>query len=282
VAVRRLLAAVLVPLAIVLPAVAAWSTWGYGQATDQGAFARAARDLADDAAVRAAVGDRIATVADDRLAGVGLPGQHARVQAVVDALGDTAAYRAALRALLVDAHGQFADRLAGDSDAPVTLDLAAPAAPVRERLAAAGLTPVAAALRDPGTVVIATGSQVRRARAGVEAAHLLRAVTLPASVLALVGVLLVARRRSTGLLLAALCLAGAVAVGALAWVIVRAALDDDVAVAVFDVLSRPLAWWAIGAGAAAAGLAAAGAVLAVTRRRAARPEWHPWSTLPRP
>jgi len=277
-----MLAALLVILAVVLPAVAAASTWAYGQATGSGAFAASARELADDAAVQAAVADRIAEVADARLARAGVPGQQARVRAVIDALRDSPTYRAALRALVQDARSQLTDRLPGGDPAPVRLDLAAAAAPVRERLAAAGLEPVAAALRDPGSIVLATRAEVRRAQRGVGIAHTLRAITLPAAVLALAAVTLVARRRSTGLLLAAGCLAGAIALGALAWIVVRRLLGDDVAVAVYDVLSRPLAWWAIGAGAAAAVLAAGGTALAAARRRAARPAWHPWSTLPRP
>jgi hypothetical protein len=282
---RRLLALLLIPLAVVLPAVAAWSAWAYAAATDADAFRPAARSLADDVAVQRAVADRLVDIADERLAASPVPGDpavvRARVRSIADELVRSAAYRAALREVLRTTHRQMAERLAGPSDSAVRLDTRPIATLLRDRLTAAGLGPIAAQIAAPRPITIVTRSDVRRGQAGADIARITRAVALPGGLLALVGVVLTARRRSTGLLRAALCVLAAIGLGAIAWGIAREIIGGSVAVAVFDAVSRPLRGWAVGGAVAAAVLAAAAAALEASRHRAQRSARHPWP-LPRP
>jgi hypothetical protein len=111
-------------------------------------------------------------------------------------------------------------------------------------------------------VTIADRRQVRRARQAADALRIIRAVSIPGAVLALIGVLLTARRPSSGLLRLAGCLAvsGLLLLGGR--LVVRDAIAGqgtagDVAVAVFDVLARPLRPWVVGGLAAAAALGVA-------------------------
>jgi hypothetical protein len=269
----------------VLPAVAALTTWAHAEATDTSRFADHAQELADDHAVQQAVTDELVAVADQRLAGVAVPGGpdalHARVRAIADQVVAAPAYRQALRTDLRSVHARLQARLTGDVHSPLLFDLVPVAAPLRDVLRAEGLPEVADAIGQPGEVVVATRAEVRHAHHGYEAVRAGRAIAIPGAVLALLGVIVTARRRRTGLLRAALCLVAAIGLGWIAAGIIRDALDDDVAVAVFDVLRRPLRWWAAGGAVLAAALTTGWAALAARGYRAQRAARHPWP-LPRP
>jgi hypothetical protein len=270
-AVRRTATAILVLLAAVLPAVAVASWWAYGQATDTSRFMKTAAPLATDAQVQRRVIDEL--VAAARVPG-GDAAIRARIQAVAARLDASPAYRQSWLAIQRTVHARLAARLNGGSDAPLTLDLGPVAAVLRSEVAAAGLPQVAATLRDPAPVTIADRRAIRRARRAADALRIIRAVSIPGAVLALIGALLTARRPSSGLLR----LGGCLAISALLLIGGRLVVQDAiaghgtagaVAVAVLNVLTRPLTPWVIGGLAAAVGLGALGAALAAAARRPA-------------
>ncbi|HEV7753870.1 MAG TPA: hypothetical protein VGO71_20120 [Baekduia sp.] len=274
---RRAATAILIVLAAVLPAVAVASWWGYAQATGTARFMETAAPLATDRAVQSAVVDQLVATADAHLGEVAavVPGgadvARTRIRAVADGLVATPAYRRAWQATLRAAHGRLAARLAGDVQAPLTLDLGRVAAVLRARVAAAGLPEVAQAIGDPAPVTVADRAQVRNARRAAAAVRIVRAFSLPAAILALVGVLLTAGSLPAGLLRVAGCLAVSTVLLLGGRAVAHALIDardttGGLATAVFDVLVRPLRTWIIGGAAAAAALAIAGAGLGAARR----------------
>jgi hypothetical protein len=279
--VRRAAAAVLAVLGAVLPAVAVTSWWAYGEATDTARFTKAARPLATDAAVQRAVADQLVATAETRLgaAGAAVPGVpaavRARLRAVARALVTSEAYRRSWLATQRAVHGRLAARLAGNVDAPLTLDLARVAAVLRARLAARGLPQVAQALESPPPVTLADRRQVRRAHDAAEAVRVIRAVSVPAAVLALVGVLLTAGALPAGLLRVAACIAASTVLLVAGRAVAHQAIANrdtsgGVAVAVYDVLSRPLRTWVVAGAGAAVLFGAAGAVAHAAGPGAAR------------
>jgi hypothetical protein len=274
---RRAATAVLIVLAAVLPAVAVASWWADGQATDTARFMQTAGPLATDRAVQSAVVDQLVATADARLGSVaavvpgGADAARARIRSVADGLVATPAYRSAWQATLRATHGRLAARLAGDVRAPLTLDFGRVAAVLRARVADGGLPDVARAIGDPAPVTIADRAQVRTARRAADAVWIVRAFSLPAAVLALVGVLLTAGSVSAGLLRVAGCLAVSTVLLFAGRAVTRGLVDardttGGVAAAVFDVLARPLAPWIVGGAIAAVALALAGAAVGAARR----------------
>jgi hypothetical protein len=276
--VRRIATALLVLLAAVLPAVAVVSWWAYGEATDTARFMRTAAPLATDHEVQRRVADELVAAADRRLGGVaavvpgGLDAARAQVRTIADGLAGSPAYRHAWFTIQRSAHARLATRLDGGTGTPLRLDLRTVADVLRAQVTAAGLPQVAAAIPDPAPVTIADRAQVRRARQAADAVRAVRAIAIPGAVLALLGVLLTAGRLSTGLRRVAGCLA----VSALLLVAGRYVARDaiagqgtagDVAVAVFDVLIRPLRPWVVGAGIAAVVAGLTGVVLGASERR---------------
>ncbi|QEC47960.1 hypothetical protein FSW04_10525 [Baekduia soli] len=274
---RRVAASVLILLACLLPALAVASSWAYGEATDTTRFMRTAGPLATDATVQREVAAALVAAAQPRLDAVAgaVPGGAAAVRTqlrtIASHLVASPAYREAWLAIQRTAHARLASRLSGDVRSPLVLDLGPVAAVLRAQVGSAGLPQVAAAIPDPAPVTIADREQVRRAHRAAEIVRLVRAVSIPGAVLALIGVVLTAGGLRRGLLRAAGCLAVAAVLLAAAWIGTRSALlaqggSGDVAAAVYDVLSRPLRpWIAVGAGAAAA-LAVAGLALGPRRR----------------
>jgi hypothetical protein len=276
--VRRIVTALLVLLAAILPAVAVVSWWAYGQATDTARFTRTAAPLATDHEVQRRVADELVAAADRRLGRVaadvpgGLEAARAQVRAIADRLAASPAYREAWLAVQRSAHARLATRLDGGTETPLRLELGPLADVLRQRVSAAGLPQVAAAIPDPAPVTIADRAEVRRARRAADAVRAVRAIAIPGAVLALLGVALTAGRLSTGLRRVAGCLA----VSALLLVAGRYVARDaiaghgtagDVAVAVFDVLIRPLRAWVIGAAVTAVVLGLTGVALGATERR---------------
>ena len=240
---RRSAATVFLILAALLPAAAVASWWAYGQATDTARFDRTARPLAANRTVQDAVVDQLVDA-------VPAPIQ-SQVRTLARRATETAAYRAAWRRIQRTAHSGLAARLTGDSDDELTLDLAPAASVLRARATAAGLGPVAAAIRDPTPVTIADPAQIAQARHATDAVKVIRAFSLPLAVLALLGVLLTAPGAGAALLRVAGCLAVSTLLLLAGWAITRSVLsgrgaEGHVAAAVFDVLVRPLRVWAIG------------------------------------
>lgn len=275
---RRTATAVVLLLAAVLPAVAVSSWWAYGQATDTARFVPTARPLATDRTVQRAVTRELVAAADAHLGALpvsgtdGIAAARARVRTLAEALVTTRAYRQSLLATLRTTHARLAARLDGDVDAPLRLDLGRVGAVLRTRVAAAGLPEVAAAIRDPDPVTVADRAQVRRAHEATGLVRIARAISIPGAVLALLAVLLTAPRLASGLLRAAGCLAVAtllLVAGRYGGreLISSSGASSDVAVAVYDVLSRPLRSWTISGAAAALAFALAGGVLSAARRR---------------
>lgn len=267
---RRTATAILVLLAAVLPAAAVASWWAYGEATDTTRFMATAAPLATDPGVQRRVIDELLAAARVPAADTTV---RTRIQAIAGQLDATPAYRQSWLAIQRTAHARLAARLNGGTDAALRVDLGPVAAVLRRQVAAAGLPQVAAAIADPAPVTIADRRQVRRARQAADALRIIRAVSIPGAVLALIGVLLTARRPSSGLLRLAGCLAvsGLLLLGGR--LVVRDAIAGqgtagDVAVAVFDVLARPLRPWVVGGLAGAAALGVAGTALAAARRPA--------------
>ena len=278
---RRAAAAVLAVLGAVLPALAVTSWWAYGEATETARFTRTAQPLATDPAVQRAVADELVATADARLraAAAAVPGGTAavqsRVRAAARALVTSQAYRRAWLATQRTVHARLASRLAGNVDAPLTLDLDRVAAVLRTRLAALGLPQVARALENPPPVTLADRRQVQRAHDAAETVRVIRAVSIPAAVLALVGVVLTAASLPAGLLRVAACLAVSTVLVVAGRAVARQQIANrdtsgGVAVAVYDVLSRPLRTWVIAGAGAAVLLGAAGAVAHGARAGAAR------------
>jgi hypothetical protein len=275
--VRRAAAAVLAVLGAVLPAVALTSWWAYGEATDTARFTHTAQPLATDPTVQRAVADQLVATADTRLRATGgdMSAVRSRMRAAARALVSSQAYRRSWLATQRNVHARLAARLAGDVRAPLTLDLDRVAAVLRVRLAALGLPQVAQALESPAPVTLADRRQVRRAHDAAEAVRVLRAVTIPAAVLALVGILLTAASLPAGLLRVAACLAISTVLLVVGRAVARQQIADrdtsgGVAVAVYDVLTRPLRTWMIAGAGAAVLLGAAGAVVHAPRAGAGR------------
>jgi hypothetical protein len=277
VTVRRTVAALFVLLAAVLPAVAVATSLAHREATDTERFMETAGPLATDATVQRAVADELVAAADARLATLPqpVPGSReavrARIRSIADAVVASEAYRASWRATQRDAHERLAARLTGASDAPLRLGLRRIAALLRARVADAGLPEVAAAIPDPQPVTLADRAEVRRAREATDAVRVARAIAIPGAVLALLGVLVTAPGLASGLRRAAACLAASALLLAAAWLVARGLVSarsssSDLALAVYDVLTRPLRAWVIG-GAVGAVALAAGAVAAAAARR---------------
>jgi hypothetical protein len=274
---RRAATVVLIVLAAVLPAVAVASWWAYGEATDTTRFMQTAAPLATDRAVQSAVVDELVATADARLGSVAalVPGgaetARARVRSVAESMIATPAYESAWQATLRAAHGRLAARLAGDVRAPLTLDLSRLAVVLRASVAAAGLPDVARAIGDPAPVTIADRAQVANARRAAAAVRIVRAFSLPAAILALVGALLTAGSVAAGLLRVAGCLAVSTVLLLAGRAVARSIIDardttGGLAGAVFDVLARPLAPWIVGGAVAAVAVGLTGAALAAARR----------------
>jgi hypothetical protein len=275
--VRRAVAAVLLVLAAVLPAVAVASWWAYGTATDTDRFMEAAQPLVTDRTVQRQVVDELVAAADARLAAPAgqIPGGTAAARAQVGAIAErlvaTRAYRQRWLATMRSTHARLAARLTGDYAAPLTLDLGPVAGVLRARVAAAGLRDVADAIPDPAPVVLLDRAEVRRAHDAANATRIVRAFSLPGAVVALLGVLLTAPGLASGLLRVGVCLAVSTVLLAVGWLVARDAIPvsataGDLGVAVYDVLTRPLRGWVIGGAIAAAVPAAAGGGLRYAQR----------------
>ena len=275
---RRTATALLVLLAAVLPAVAVSSWWIYGQATDTTTFMRTAGPLATDPTVQRVVVDDLVAAADARLRAspVPIPGgssaARARVRAIAESVVGTEAYRQSWLATQRTTHARLAARLTGSFDAPLTLDLGRVATVLRARVADTGLPQVAAAITDPRPVTLADRAEVRRARTATGVVRIARAISVPGAVLAIVGVLLTAPWFTRGVVRAAACLAVAAMLLVAGWLAARELIAahhaaGDLAVAVYDVLTRPLRPWVIGGAAGALAVAVAGTALGGVQRR---------------
>jgi hypothetical protein len=262
--VRRALAVLSFVLACVAPAAALSTWWAYGQATDTERFAETARPLASDPIVQREVVDEL----------VNRTGAPARLRPIADALVRTPAYRRAWLAIQRSTHARLAVRLTGDVTTPLTLDLAPIAAILRTRVAAAGLAPIADRIPDPEPVVLLDRAEVRRAHDATDAVRIVRGITIPLAVLALLGVLLTAPRLASGLVRTGLCLGVSTLLLIGAGALVHNALAGDLRRAIYDVLTDPLHGWVLGGAIAAVALVLAGAALGAVsrpRRAPARP-----------
>jgi hypothetical protein len=258
---RRTLAAICLVLACVAPAAALSAWWVYGQATDTARFTQTARPLATDATVQRAVVDEL----------VRRTGAPARLRPVAEALVRTEAYRASWLTIQRAAHARLAVRLTGDVRTPLRLDLAPVATILRERVAAAGLAPVARAITDPTPVVLLNRAEVRRAHEAIEIVRIVRGIAIPLAVLALLGVVLTARRPGTGLVRAGLCLGVSTLLLVIGDAVARGAVSGALRRAIYDVMTEPLGAWVAGGAVAAVALVLAGAALnAVSRPARAR------------
>lgn len=283
---RRTFAALSIVLACVLPTVAVVTWWAYAQATDTERFTATASSLATDDAVQREVVDELvrATVrrADAAPAFAAVPGGVAaaepQVRQVAEALVRTEAYRAAWRRVQRTAHARLAARLSGDVTTPLTLDLAPVASALRARLErSATLRALAPAVAAPDPIVLLDRSEVRQAREATDTVRIVRGVTIPLAVLALLGVVLSAPRPATGVVRAGLCVGVAtlllVGVDALARSEIDSGSDTgDLRLAVYDVMTEPLHGWVVGGVIAAVALVIAGAAwAALTRPRGGVP-----------
>jgi hypothetical protein len=259
--VRRTLAAICLVLACIAPAAALSAWWIYGQATDTVRFTETARPLATDATVQRAVVDELVRRTD----------APARLRPVAEALVGTKAYRASWRTIQRSAHARLAVRLTGDVQTPLTLDLAPVAAILRERVAAAGLAPVADAITDPAPVVLLDRAEVRRAHDATNIVRIVRGIAIPLAVLALLGVVLTAPRLGSGLVRAGLCLGVSTLLLVIADALARSTVVGALRRAVYDVLTEPLGGWVLGGVGAAVALVVAGLLVsAVSRPRRAQ------------
>lgn len=277
--VRRLLAAPLVVLAVLAPGVALWTTWAHRAATDTDAFMDSTAGLATDPTVQDAVGRELVDTVMGRLTSAGVPDAAAlrpRVEAIVARLPEHAAYRSAWLATQRTVHQRLAARLDGTTDDPLTLPLDATAAVLRERLSAAGLGALAAQVPDPAPVVVADRAEVHRARQATDTVGTLQSVTVPAAVVALLGVAIAAGGVGRGLRRAGLCLAVSMGLTLGAWALGHAGAADTehgaLAAAVYDAVSTPLWRWALAGLAAGLAATALGTVLA---GRGGRPHRYP-------
>lgn len=251
--VRRTLAAICLVLACVAPATALSAWWIYGQATDTARFTETARPLATDEIVQDAVVDEL----------VRRTGAPARLRPIANALVRRKAYRDSWLAIQRQAHTRLATRLTGDVQTPLTLDLAPAAAILRDRVAAAGLTPVADAIVDPAPVVLLDRAEVRRAHDAITIVRIVRGIAIPLAVLALLGVVLTAPALGGGLIRAGLCLGVSTLLVIAGEALVRGEVSGALRRAVYDVLTEPLQNWVIGGLGSAVALVLVGVVVSV-------------------
>jgi hypothetical protein len=251
--VRRTLAAICLALACIAPAAALSAWWIYGQATDTARFTQTARPLATDATVQDAVVDEL----------VRRTGAPARLRPVAETLVRTKAYRESWLAIQRQAHARLATRLTGDVRTPLTLDLAPVAAILRDRVAAAGLAPVADAIVDPAPVVLLDRAEVRRAHDAINIVRIVRGIAIPLAVLALLGVVLTAPRLGAGLIRSGLCLGVSTLLVLAGEALARGEVSGALRRAVYDVLTEPLQSWVIGGLGAAVALVLVGAAVSL-------------------
>jgi hypothetical protein len=261
--VRRTLAAVCLVLACVAPAAALSAWWIYGQATDTTRFAETARPLATDATVQDAVVDEL----------VRRTGAPARLRPIAETLVHTKAYRESWLAIQRQAHARLATRLTGDVETPLTLDLAPVAASLRDRVAAAGLTPVADAIADPAPVVLLDRAEVRRAHDAINVVRIVRGIAIPLAVLALLGVVLTAPRLGGGIVRAGLCLGVSTLLVVAGEALARGEVSGALRRAVYDVLTEPLQSWVIGGLGVAVALVLTGVVVSLLSGPRRAPAW---------
>ncbi|HMJ35576.1 MAG TPA: hypothetical protein VK501_16830 [Baekduia sp.] len=272
---RRTLTAVVLLLAGVLPAVAVASWWAYGEATDTERFLETARPLSTDATVQRAVADELVAAANAELGSLPVPvpggttALRAQVRSIAERLVASSAYRESFLAVLRTTHARLVARLEGDVDARLTMDLGRIATVLRARVRAAGLpAEVADAIRDPAPVVLADRAEMRRTRDATDRIRIVRAFSIPGAIVALLLVALTAPGLASGVLRVAACLAVSTLLLVAAWLVARAVIaadssSRDLALAVYDVLTRPLRGWVIGGTVGAVALAAVGGGLRV-------------------
>jgi hypothetical protein len=262
---RGVVATVLVILGCVLagPALAAYAL--DRQITDQDRYLAAVAPLAEDAAVRRAVADRVSGAIDEKLGQ--LPASVRRVvDSAVAEIVDSELFRRAWISINRVAHPRLIAMLRGDpgslriEDDTVLLDVGAVAAEVKARLIAEGV-PLADRLPEiTASVPLFSRPAVRRAIPAFGTMQALR-IALPVAVVALLAAgLIAAPRRDRTLILAGGGIAVAMLLVALYQWIARGQLvarskSPDLAGAYYDALTGPLTtlrWVVLGVGAAAA------------------------------